>query len=131
MILSNIRGLKSAPYLVVLALIATLTFSLPFNAEAKSRKVSKSSKVSKNSHGSSRSARGAGRRSRGKVARGGRAAKGGKVALVKVRGRNGRLQWKKVYVARRSAPAGGITGHGAGVHNYLTQSWASAQLAPP
>jgi D-alanyl-D-alanine carboxypeptidase/D-alanyl-D-alanine-endopeptidase (penicillin-binding protein 4) len=130
MILSNIRGLKPASLLVTLAIITALTCSLPGSAYAKSRKSSRGAKVSNHSRSSSRSSRASGKKARGKVARGGRAAKGGKVALVRVRGRNGRLQWKKVYAARRSAPTGGITGHSVGVHNYLTQSWANAQLTP-
>ena len=93
MILSNIRGLKSASYIVAIALIATLTFSLPLSADAKSRKSSKSSKVSKHSRGSKASSRGARKGSRGRVARGGRAAKGG----------NGkeRLRWRLEAVKER------------------------------
>jgi D-alanyl-D-alanine carboxypeptidase/D-alanyl-D-alanine-endopeptidase (penicillin-binding protein 4) len=128
MILSKARGNKAASFLFVIAIIASLAFTLPFSAEAKSRKSSsKSAKVSKKSRGNSRSARGA-KTSRGRVARG-RGASNVKVARVKVRGRNGKMQWKRVYVARRASSSGG--GHSSGVHKYLTQSWANAQLNPP
>jgi D-alanyl-D-alanine carboxypeptidase/D-alanyl-D-alanine-endopeptidase (penicillin-binding protein 4) len=128
MILSKARGNKAASFLFVIAIIASLAFTLPFSAEAKSRKSSsKSAKVSKKSRGNSRSARGA-KTSRGRVARG-RGASNVKVARVKVRGRNGKMQWKHVYVARRASSSGG--GHSSGVHKYLTQSWANAQLNPP
>jgi serine-type D-Ala-D-Ala carboxypeptidase/endopeptidase (penicillin-binding protein 4) len=131
MILSKTRGNNAASFLFVVAIIASLAFTLPFSAEAKSRKSSsKSAKVSKKSRGNnSRSARGA-KSSRGRVARG-RGASNVKVARVKVRGRNGKMQWKRVYVARRTSASPSIGGHGAGVHKYLTQSWANAQLNPP
>lgn len=133
MILSKFRGLKSATAFFAITIIASLTFALPLSAEAKSRKSSsRGAKVSKHSRGSSKSTRGGrgARGSRGRIARGGRGARGStKAVLVKVRGRNGRMQWKKVYVARR-APASTGGGHSAGVHNYLTQSWANAQLTP-
>jgi serine-type D-Ala-D-Ala carboxypeptidase/endopeptidase (penicillin-binding protein 4) len=123
MILSKARGIKPALLLFVVAIIASLAFTLPYEAEAKSRKSSKSAKVSKKSRGSSRSAK----KSRGRVSKS-RGAANVKVARVRVRGRNGKLTWKRVYVARRSSSSGG---HSSGVHKYLTQSWANAQLAPP
>lgn len=124
MILSKARGIKPALLLFVVAIIASLAFAMPYNAEAKSRKSSKSAKVSKKSRASSRSAK----KSRGRVSRS-RGAANVKVARVKVRGRNGKMQWKRVYVARRASSSGG--GHSTGVHKYLTQSWANAQLNPP
>lgn len=134
MILSNVRGNRPASFLFVITIIASLAFTLPFSAEAKSRKSSsKSAKVSRNSRSNSRSVRGA-KNSRGRVARGRGASRGSsnvKVARVKVRGRNGRMQWKRVYVARRVSATPSIGGHGAGVHKYLTESWANAQLTPP
>jgi serine-type D-Ala-D-Ala carboxypeptidase/endopeptidase (penicillin-binding protein 4) len=124
MILSKARGIKPALLLFVLAIIASLAFAMPYGAEAKSRKSSKSAKVSKKSRGSSRSAK----KSGGRVSKS-RGAANVKVARVRVRGRNGKLQWKRVYVARRASSSGG--GHSSGVHKYLTQSWANAQLTPP
>lgn len=124
MILSKARGIKPAPFLFVIAIIASLAFTLPIDVEAKSRKSAKSAKVSKKSRPSSRPAK----KSKGRVARS-RGAANVKVARVKVRGRNGRVQWKRVYVARRATSSGG--GHSSGVHKYLTQSWANAQLNPP
>jgi D-alanyl-D-alanine carboxypeptidase/D-alanyl-D-alanine-endopeptidase (penicillin-binding protein 4) len=134
MILSKVGGIKPASFLVALTIIASLTFTLPIGAEAKSRKsAAKSSRVSKKSRGSSRSVRSASKRgsktSHARVARS-RGASNVKVARVKVRGRNGKLQWKRVYVARRASSSGG-GGHSSGVHKYLTQSWANAQLTPP
>jgi serine-type D-Ala-D-Ala carboxypeptidase/endopeptidase (penicillin-binding protein 4) len=133
MILSKVRGIKPASFLCAVAIIASLTFTLPICADAKSRKSSsKSAKVSKKSRSSSRSVRSASKRgaknSRGRVARS-RGTSNVKAVRVKVRGRNGKMQWKRVYVARRVSSSGG--GHSSGVHNYLTQSWANAQLAPP
>jgi serine-type D-Ala-D-Ala carboxypeptidase/endopeptidase (penicillin-binding protein 4) len=124
MILSKARGIKPALLLFVITIIASLAFAMPYGAEAKSRKSSKSAKVSKKSRGSSRSAN----KSRGRVSKS-RGATNVKVARVRVRGRNGKLQWKRVYVARRASSSGG--GHSSGVHKYLTQSWANAQLTPP
>ncbi len=134
MILSKVRGIKPASFLIALAIIASLSFTLPISADAKSRKSSsKSTKVSKKSRASSRSSRSASKRSArsssGRVARA-RGASNGKAVQVKVRGRNGKMQWKRVYVARRAASSSG-GGHGTGVHKYLTQSWANAQLSPP
>ncbi|MBI3653206.1 MAG: D-alanyl-D-alanine carboxypeptidase [Acidobacteria bacterium] len=131
MILSNKRGAKPASYLLALAIIAALTFGLPLISEAKSRRSAKSTKVYKHSRSHNHAARGARQGSRSRVAGGARHARGGgKVAMIRVRGRHGKMQWKRVYVARRSASAHG-SAHSVGVHNYLTQSWANAQLTPP
>ncbi|MEW6128306.1 MAG: D-alanyl-D-alanine carboxypeptidase [Acidobacteriota bacterium] len=141
MILSKYRTPRSISCFIAIIISLALTTAFPTHTEAKSRKSGKSSaQSSKSKRGSvsrSRTAKGSKSRGRKAVAR----SRGGKsnvrVARVRVRGRNGKMVWKRVYVAQRpryvSQPASATTigRHGTGVHNFLAESWKEAQLNPP
>ena len=133
--LSTMRSLKAVSYLVIITLCASLTFVSPSSVIAKQKsKAKKSASRNVKSAKSSRASRQKSRpsRSRGKVAKSSKGATKGHYARVKVRGRNGKTVWKKVYVARRTPPRPASTGsaYSGGVHKYLTESWVNAQMNP-
>jgi len=112
----------SLSQLLILSIIASLVIVIPEAASAKTRKRSSVSR-SNSRRGTSKSARKSRRGKNGRVAKNGRRARGarggGRYVRVRVRGRNGRWVWKKRLVVARV--------HGVGVHNFLTESWNSAQ----
>jgi serine-type D-Ala-D-Ala carboxypeptidase/endopeptidase (penicillin-binding protein 4) len=137
MILSRLDKPRKVSFLIALLICVALTTALPDNTDAKGRKSSGRASAKSKSGKSSKSKHTGGSKRGSSVARG----RGGsrshvRVARVRVRGRNGRTVWKTVAVAARprytSRPASSpsIGGHSAGVHNFLTSSWANAQLTP-
>lgn len=136
--LSNPRSRKAVAYLVIITLLASFTLLSPVNASAKQKSKAKKTTARKSTarsvKGKKPAAKKNTRSSRGKSAKSARAAKSskGSYKMVKVRARNGRTVWKRVYVARKAtSPASTGSAYSGGVHKYLTESWVNAQLQPP
>jgi D-alanyl-D-alanine carboxypeptidase/D-alanyl-D-alanine-endopeptidase (penicillin-binding protein 4) len=133
MILTKFRIPASVSFIVIFSLVSSLILILPANADAKRR--SSSGRAVRNGKGGGKHIRSTSGRSR----RGSRAARvrgergDRRYAMVRVRGRHGRTVWKRVAVSRPSysASPAGTPAHSAGVRNFLTGTWSTAQLTPP
>lgn len=130
MIFARLRTPNAISILIIILLTGALTIAAPVGSKSKSRKAASrvTKKVAKKTAAKSKRARTAKASSRasrsGKVSA--RKSKKGASArrAVYARGRKGRAKWRRAVA--RSRPSY----HRSGIHNFLTESWVSAQTRP-
>src|SRR5215470_16658374 len=120
---TRLARLRPLVAILVLPIAASLALEVPTNATPKSRKQSTASKKKSGQAARGKNtaqSRSKGRGSKSKKRMNASAGSGARYTRVRVRGKNGRWVWKKRPVMTASV-------HGVGVHNFLTDSWTTAQ----